>query len=117
MSETRTSAWKILAIGVASPVVATLLLNLWSSSTLGSIGETLRGIRQTQERSTEAQSELRQTQAVIQAQLAEVRTVMSGIYLRREAEERHQEIYRTNQHQYGMLKEINDRLRRVETHL
>lgn len=91
--------WERLVIGIAAPIIAAAILGVYSA--ISGLGDSFQ--------------ELGKAQAVMQSQLVEMRASMQGIYMRRDAEQKHDEIFRTNQHQYQLIEDHEQRLRKLET--
>lgn len=83
--------WERLVIGIAAPVIAAAIVGVYVTM-----------------------QDLSKAQAVTQAQLAEVQLRLSGIYTEAQATARHEEIFRTNQHQYELIEDHETRLRKIE---
>lgn len=90
--------WERLTIGIVAPVLAAAILGVYNS--MASVGEAL--------------AEFGKAQAVMQSQILDVRARLSGIYTREDAKQRHEEIFRTQQHQYSLLEDHEARIRKLE---
>lgn len=69
------TGWARRLIGIAAPIIAAAILSVYSA--INGLGESFQ--------------ELGRAQAVMQTQLGEMRTSMQGIYLWRDAEQKHED--------------------------
>lgn len=93
----------MLIVGVASPVLSTAIIGVWSSSSLGLAGQTLQAM-------SKVQITLSQNQAVMQSQLLDVRTALQGIYTQQDAKRDLSLVWNTDKDQYDKLVDAKNEL-------
>lgn len=87
----RAPVWERVVVGVGSVVIAAVMLSVYAKL-----------------------DELGMSMAVMQAQLADLRTSKSGYYRRSEAKAAQEAIWRTDKDQYERLADHEQRLRHLE---
>lgn len=88
----RQTVWERLLIGIAQAVIALMVIAVYTK--LDDLGKSL---------------------AVVESQMADYRSSKEDYYTHQQAKARHEDIFRTNKHQYGMLEDHETRIRRIET--
>ena len=87
----RVAMWERLVMMIVAPLITAAIIGVYSTM-----------------------QTFAQNQAVMQSQMNDMRERIGGIYTRREADRAHDEIFRTDQHQYKKLKDHETRIRKLE---
>lgn len=91
MSE-REAVWQRILVNIIAPVTAAAILGMYA-----------------------AMLDLSKAMAVVQSQMADMRAERDDQYTKAEVNQRFEEVFRTNQHQYSLLEDHEQRIRKNET--
>lgn len=86
------SVWQRILINVVAPITAAAILGLYALAL-----------------------DLSRSMAVVQSQIADMRAERGSQYTKAEIDQRNEEIFRTNQHQYGLIEDHEKRIRANES--